>query len=183
MENINCSNCGMSHSDSLKYCKNCGYELPKVKQEIITESIHQPVQPKSKLSSKTIIGIVFGFATMFAVQHYFFPTSTYDKTMMAISSELNKSCPIMIDYETRLDNTIALPDNIFQYYYTLINTEKEKVDTTSMKNFLEPTITNFVKTNPEMKVQRDYKTTMVYYYKDKSGQYLFSISVTPDKYQ
>jgi hypothetical protein len=102
---------------------------------------------------------------------------------MEIASELNKTCPVMVDAETRLDNTVALPDNVFQYNYTLVNMEKSSVDTMAIKNFLVPTVKNFVKTNPQMKYQRDHKTTLNYYYKDRVGLYLFLISITPDQYE
>ena len=41
--------------------------------------------------------------------------------MMAAASEINKTCPIMVDQYTQLDNALALPDNSFQYNYTLID--------------------------------------------------------------
>ena len=88
----------------------------------------------------------------------------------------------MIDSETRLDNAISLPNNVFQYNYTLINMLKKNIDIKSIKNQLEPSVINFVKTNPDMEIQRNNKTTINYYYKDKSGVYLFTISVSPDKY-
>lgn len=134
-----------------------------------------------------------GFAVVFAIFSVIgqyggkaiselFNFNSYDKVMMEVASELNKSCPIMVDSETRLDNTIALPDNVFQYFYTLVNMTKETTDFEFMKTQLEPTIINFVKTNPEMKFQRDHKTTVKYSYKDKNGIFLFTISVTPDMY-
>jgi hypothetical protein len=52
-----------------------------------------------------------------------------------------------------------------------------------LKEYLEPNITNFVRTNPDMKFQRDNKVTINYYYKDKDGNYLFTISVTPGQYE
>jgi hypothetical protein len=39
---------------------------------------------------------------------------------MAAANELNKSCLMMVDQDTRLDNAVALPENVFQYNYTLI---------------------------------------------------------------
>ena len=89
----------------------------------------------------------------------------------------------MIDAETRLDNAIALPGNVFQYNYTLIHIEKATADPEEMRNLIGPTIINYVKTNPQMKPQRDLKTTINYYYKDKAGLFLLMISVTPDKYE
>ena len=183
MEKIKCTNCGTDNLSNSKYCSRCGFELPKVKTEIINETIQPTNQNKKRLSIKGMIGVALGVGTMIAVQQFFFKAPSYDKAMMQIASELNKTCPIMVDAETRLDNTIALPDNIFQYNYTLVNIDKASTDTADMKNYLIPTVTNFVKTNPQMKIQRDHKTTINYYYKDKSGQYLFIVSVTPDKYE
>jgi len=102
---------------------------------------------------------------------------------MKTASEINKSCPMMIDSDTRLDNAISLPSNIFQYNYTLVNMEKETIDIDMLKGYLEPNITNFVRTNPDMKFQREKKVTVNYYYKDKNGNYLFKISVTPEQYE
>lgn len=107
----------------------------------------------------------------------------YEKVLMEMANELNKNCPLMIDAETRLDNTIALPNNIFQYNYSLINIDKESVNIDEAKNFLEQQIINTAKTNPDMKVFRDNKTTLRYSYKDKSGIFILTIEVTPDKYQ
>ncbi len=181
MEKIICPGCGASNLNNSKYCSRCGYELPKVKEELLTETVHLP--NKNKLTGKAVIGIVVGIVAMFAVQQIFFKSAPYDKAMMEIASELNKSCPIMIDAETRLDNTIALPENTFQYNYTLVNIDQASPDTSSMKSMLEPIITNYVRTNPQMKYQRDHKTTIVYSYRSNSGQYLFGITITPDKYE
>ena len=183
MENVICNNCGKSNPTTNRYCNNCGFELPKVQAEVKTESLQQPITSKKKFNLKGIIGIIIGVGTFFAIQHFFFGVPSYDKAMMQVASELNKTCPVMIDKETRFDNAIALPENIFQYNYTLVNMEMALTDTLAMKSVLEPNIVNFVKTNPQMKVQRDYKTTVNYYYKDKNGIFLFLISVTPDKYE
>jgi hypothetical protein len=51
-----------------------------------------------------------------------------------------------------------------------------------MENNLRPILINGVKTNPDMKINRDNNTTMGYYYKDKNGEFLFKILVTPDLY-
>ena len=127
--------------------------------------------------------MVVGFGVMFAIQQFYFKTPSYNKVMMEIASELNKTCPFMVDRETRFDNAIALPENIFQYNYSLVNAEKASVNSDEIRSHLEPNLINFVKTSPQMKIQREYKTTLNYYYKDKNGEYLFLISITPDKYK
>jgi hypothetical protein len=159
--------------------------LPK----IIIENTIDASQPSTNAGSidkmkniKNIVRVIAVFLLIFAVQKIFFKNYSIDKEMMAAASEINKSCPVMVDSETRLDNSIALPNNVFQYNYTLVNVEKGNVDTVSMKNYLEPNITNFVKSSPQMQYQRDNKCILNYCYKDKRGLYLFLITVTPDMY-
>ena len=102
---------------------------------------------------------------------------------MEIASELNKTCPLMVDSLTRLDNAVALPDRVFQYNYSLISGSKEYIDTEGLKAFLSPRIANDVKTNPGMKFVRDNKVTVNYSYKDLNGEFLFLITVKPEDYQ
>ncbi len=89
----------------------------------------------------------------------------------------------MIDQETQLDNTIALPDNSFQYNLTLINMEKADVDIKALEENIKPGILNSVRTNPDMKMMRDQDVTLMYDYKDKNKDYLFKLTITPDQYK
>ncbi len=108
---------------------------------------------------------------------------TFDKAMMTAASELNESCPMMVDQETRLDNAVALPDNVFQYNYTLVNFTKEELDLEEFTAHMEPQITNNVKTNPDLKIYRDNQVTMKYYYKDKNGVFVAQFAVTYEDYK
>lgn len=137
---------------------------------------------KKKKNIQTVVGLAVGAITMLLIQFYFFRAPSYEQVMMQAASEINKSCPMMVDQETRLDNTIALPENVFQYNYTLVNMEKAIIDVAQMENYLKPILINSVKTSPDMKVNRENKTTMGYHYRDKNGEFLFKILVTPDLY-
>ena len=143
-----CNECGSENADNLKYCRMCGYGLPKPQVTEIQNSVQKPIK---KMDYKKLIGIIVGaiafLVAYFLVQQLLFKTPTIDKVMMKTASEINESCPIMIDSETRLDNTIVLPSNVFQYNYTLVNMEKESTDIDMLKEYLEPNITNFVRTN------------------------------------
>lgn len=185
MEKVICSKCGADNPTKAKYCLNCGYELPRIQAEVIQSIEPQKVisgTEKKKIYIGVIVGIVFFSVSYFGVQQLFSKSASIDKNMMHVASEINKSCPIMVDSETRLDNSIAIPGEVFQYNYTLVNLEKSKADTASIKNYLEHNIINMVKSSPQMQYQRDHKWTLNYYYKDKDGQYLFLIRITPDKY-
>lgn len=141
-----------------------------------------PTTNKRKTTLGSVLGIVAFGLSYFAVQQIFFKPATFDKAMMAAAGELNKSCPIMVDQNTRLDNAVALPGNIFQYNYTLVNLSKSEVNIDTVKKYVEPGIINNVKTNPDLKTYRDNKVTMAYNYKDKNGLFVLKISVTPDLY-
>lgn len=137
---------------------------------------------KSKSLLGVIVGMVFFGISYFAVQQIFFQVPSFDKVMMNAASEINKTCPIMVDRETRLDNVIALPENTLQYNYTLINLTKDQVNIDELKEYIKPAIINNIKTNPDMKAYRENKTTMAYYYKDKNGISLFKLTVTAEDY-
>lgn len=181
-----CNRCESDNTKNARYCCGCGYELPKQ----VVEEVQNTLEIKKK-SKKKLIGLIAGiitfiltfFAAYFLVQQLFNKTPSFDKELMKVASEINKTCPIMIDSETRLDNIITVPPKVFQYNYTLINIEKVDIDTLTLKNYLEPNITNFVRTSPQMKYQRDNKVTINYSYKDKEGNYLFMVSVTPEQYE
>jgi hypothetical protein len=181
-----CDKCGADNANNAKYCKSCGYKLPMP----IVEEIPQPVvKPIKQRDDKKIVGKIIGAVVTFvmiyfAVQLLFFRTPFFSKTLMETANEINKVCPIMIDSETRLENTMALPKKVFQYNYTLINVYKEDInDIAAVEESLEQKITNFVRTSPDTKIYRDNNVTMKFCYSDRAGTYLFTITVTPDQYK
>jgi hypothetical protein len=105
-----------------------------------------------------------------------------DSMLKQAASEASKSCPMNIDKDTRLDNVAALPDSKFQYSYTLVNYVKDSINVDEFQKALQPSILNQVKTNPDLKVFRDNKVTMVYSYSDKNKVFVTSVSITPDMY-
>ena len=108
--------------------------------------------------------------------------TSFAKVMSQSSNELNKSCPMMVDKDTRLDNAIAIEDKTFQYNYTLINLNKSTLDIENFRSYMKPIIVNSVSSNPDLKIYRDNNVTMSYYYKDKNGEFLTKIEVTPELY-
>ncbi|WP_424962200.1 hypothetical protein [Ekhidna sp.] len=138
------------------------------------------------MNKKNIVGIVFG--TIIAgivgiyVQDLFGGQQSFDKVMMQMASELNKTCPIMVDSETRLENSVTLPDNKFQYNYSLVNYTIEELDLEQLRSNIEPGIITNIRTNPDLKFFRENQITMIYSYKDKNEVHLFKIEVTPDLY-
>lgn len=210
---LKCAKCGYFNevkTEYLVFCSNCHKKLDPNYSDWIrinpdksfddftqkfctTEIIEIPVKKVNSGTPrrmKLLIGFAITFAIFYAIGQFggekivrFIKGATYDKALMQSASEINKTCPIMVDASTRLDNTIALPGNVFQYNYTLVSMVKNSVNITELKKYLEPRITNLVKSSPEMKSMRDNKTIIKYSYKDKTGMYLFDISVKPEQYQ
>ena len=186
MDKLLCNKCGSENRTNSKYCSQCGFELPRT--NLLNEVVHSSDAKKEGRNKKnqllgSVVGIVITGLTYFAVQQIFFKAPSFDKMMMMEASEFNKTCPIMIDQLTRLDNAIAMPNKTFQYNYTLIGIDKSQVIIDTLKKYLEPGILNNVKTNPDLEKQREHNTTMVYYYKDEHGEFVHKYIVTPDMYE
>jgi hypothetical protein len=210
---LKCTNCGHYNelkTEYITFCTNCNKILPDNFQDwkkrnpekslndfknlVCIANKETPIQKKNKskwpMSAKVGIGFAIFFAVFYAIGQIggeylssLLRGPVYEKQIMEIASELNKNCPIMVDNATRLDNATPLPDKIFQYNYTIISMVKDSINIDQLKNNLEPSIINFVKSNPEMKMVRDNKYTINYSYRDKNGVFLFTISVTPEVYK
>jgi hypothetical protein len=139
-------------------------------------------QEERKKKIRSWISVIVGIIALVLIQHFLFAPPGFDKDLAKSASEANKVCPMFVDKDTRLDNTVALPGLVIQYNYTLVNYVKDSLDIESLKKGMEPLILNSIKTNPEMKSHRDHKVTMNYSYHDKNKVFLFLISITPDMY-
>ncbi len=183
MESLQCNKCGADNKLSSRYCSQCGYELPGINAETqVSESNDDVHKLRRNKRLGSIIGVIVFVFVSFAIQQIFFKSPSFDKILVNTASEINKTCPLQVDQYTRLDNTVALPNNTFQYNYTLINTSKSEVNIDTVKKYIEPDIINNVKTSPDLKLFRDNHTTMVYNYRDKNGEFVHKIVITPEMY-
>lgn len=183
MEKVKCPKCEEYNSPNSKYCSYCGFEISKTETE--AKNIVEHTNPKTNIDKKKIIGIVVGVITFFFIfyftQQLFSPS--FDKQMVKMTSEWNKNCPMMVDQYTRWDNSLALPNKILQYNYTLIDIERSEVNLDTVRKYIEPGIINNIRTNPDLKSFRDNNITFQYNYRDKNGEFVWMLKVTPDKYE
>jgi hypothetical protein len=142
------------------------------------------ITSKMKKNISTIFGWLLGIAIIVLATYYLNPKpkNSIDSLLVNVAKEINKSCPMQLDKITTLTNTIALPDKVLRYNYSL-NLDKDSIDINEMIRNTEPKIINGVKTNPDMKKFRDDNVTLSYNYADRKGIFLFKIDVTPDKYK
>ena len=184
MSNI-CTNCDTENNLDAKFCKSCGHSLPKqtpLEEVVQTKTDEKVIKKKSNIAA--VIGSVVGFFAMyFLVQSFFNNDNSVDKEMKTVADEINKMCPVQVDEETVLENTMAAPGKIFQYNYKLINLEKSEIQIDTFRKYVYPGILENIKTNPSMEPQRKMEVTLRYYYKDKNGAFVDEYVVKPNDYK
>ena len=103
----------------------------------------------------------------------------FDQALVTVADQTNQTLPMMVDKETRLDATMAGTGKQFIYTYTLVNYLKGEIDTAYLRKSLEPSIFGNYRSNPQMKLFRDEHVELHYQYKDKRGEFLLEIVVSP----
>ena len=125
--------------------------------------------------------LVVGVVLFLAVQKIFFNHPSSDKEVKKFVKGMNKTCPTMIDPETRLDKVLAFPDNNLQFNYTLVNMLKDSLPIPRLKSYMEPVIIDKIKKSGTLRKLIDKKLTWIYSYNDKNGDFIFKITYTPDQ--
>jgi hypothetical protein len=115
------------------------------------------------------------------VQKVFFNHPSSDKEVKDFVKGLNKTCPTMIDKETRLDKVITFPDNNLQFNYTLVNQVKDSLPIPRLKSYMEPVIIEKIKNSGTLRKLIGKKLTWIYSYNDKNGDFIFKVTYTPDQ--
>lgn len=184
MEKIKCTHCQEDNTPNAKYCMHCGYELTKSQNEVLTPSDEN--KTNNKMPAKRWFAIAVGvvaFITMyFLAQSIFQSVFSFDKAMMKAASEINEICPMMVDADTRLDNAVAMPNNSFQYNYTLVNLLGSDINIEEFRTYMLPQLINNIKTNPDLSAFRKNRVTMIYAYKDKLGEHVTRFAISPEEY-
>ena len=110
-------------------------------------------------------------------------TDDFQSVLTITSQKINDMCPIVVDKDTRLDNTVVLSNKKIQYNYTMINHLAEDFDADYLDIEFVPNLINQVKTNPGLELFRENDVTFSYYYQDKKGKFILNTIITPDMYK
>jgi hypothetical protein len=132
---------------------------------------------------RIILGIIiFAFiSVVFKIALNKTPTSLNDDLIKA-ANEINSHAPVILDSTTRFDRVDALSNNVFQYNYTLLTLEKSEVDTIQLKSSARQSMIKQTKDNPKSSVFRDNGIVIQAKYFDKKGDYVTTVSVSPNEY-
>lgn len=185
-----CNHCRAENSDKVKYCTSCGYELPREEPKVEPQKVeYRQEAPSGRNLRAIIVGAVVGIALVVAANYGSY--SLYKEKQAEVKrmdlvegvSHINRQCPVMVDYATRLDNVKVEGDNEIHYNYTLVNLDKESMDMDALKEQMKASLLSVIQTNIEMKPFRDMEVIFSHNYKEQDGKELFSIVITPQEYK
>ena len=103
-----------------------------------------------------------------------------DEFLIHGAKVVNSQSPRMVDENIRGDGAIALPNNTFQYNFSILNIQKGV--TPGIENYkktLEASLKYKSQTNPALIEWAERGTTIIYNYNDKDGNFLFKITISP----
>ena len=123
-----------------------------------------------------VIGISVGVSIFIHLQR----SNSVEEKLVQTSKNLNARLPLNVDSDTRWDTTVPGPGRCLTYCYTLINVSKSEIDPGEVTAKIKPKLLLYYRTNPDMKLFRDNRVTVHYLFKDKLGETVTSIEVTPD---
>jgi hypothetical protein len=130
-----------------------------------------------------IVGIIAAVALIAViVQKIFFNNNSVDKDVADFVKVMNKTCPDMIDPETRLDKVLATSDKNLQFNYTLIHLIKDSIPIMSMKRYMEPVILDKIKNSSALRRFLKKDLTWIYSYSDRNGEFVFKVTYTPEMF-
>jgi hypothetical protein len=127
--------------------------------------------------------IPFCVVVLILVYIKFIKASSPDIEVLMLAEEMDSHCPVMIDFETRLDKVNALADNTLHFNCSFIYSIKDSLSVDKLKNNLEPIILNNIKRSPILSKYLDKNLTWIYSYYDKRGDFIFKLTYTPDQFK
>ena len=127
------------------------------------------------IAVSAVVGAIVGSAAVKAISGRG-DTVTIESALMKAADEINRNLPMMVDANTRLDATTALPDNKFMYSYTVVGVDElPAVDVFTQQ--VRPGLVNLYRTSTDMSQMRNAKTTLIYAYHRKDGTEYAKIEV------
>jgi hypothetical protein len=126
---------------------------------------------------KKVFSVGIMVVSFFAV--YWFVSSSFhhpsvESELEKTTDKINKRCPIMVDPNTRLDNTETMEKNII-YNYTIIGIRDE--DFLRAKDTIRDRVINIARSTRDTKKLLDLGITLRYVYKNENGMELLQFDV------
>ncbi len=100
-----------------------------------------------------------------------------NEELTSIANELNKSTPMMVDKETRLDNVMGF-ENTLTYYYTLVNYSSQTINSDFGDN-MDRILTNKVCSSPDVAIFFKKGVALGFYYNGNDDRFISKVVLTP----
>lgn len=127
------------------------------------------------------LGLFFGTVLLTACKEKEIPVEM--NPVERLASRINFKCPFMVDVDTRMDSVYIWPDSTFQYSYTLVNQDKANIDIRGLTAFIGSQLMETVRTSSTMQLHREHELRLVFYYRDRNGEFVTQITIEPEDYQ
>jgi hypothetical protein len=128
-----------------------------------------------------LVGLIAGYAVVTSMREVGSEKSRkaeYSSGLSRAAETMNQKLPRMLDSDTRLDK-VSADSGRMNYFICLPNQAKAELDLPVLQEKLRRNIVANYKTNSAMVLERWNNAVLIYQYKDKNGELLFEISVSP----
>lgn len=105
---------------------------------------------------------------------------TIESLLLEIAYKLNEQTPIMVDSETRLDLITSIGKQM-QYKYTMVNSDKNNIDSNQFKNKMRTMLTKNQCSNKNILLFLNNGVSYQYTYFDKNGLLISVVKISIDK--
>lgn len=105
------------------------------------------------------------------------------KTLSEMAINLNESAPVMLDHFTRFDSAAVTTDNLFQYNYTVLNTQNADSLINVVEGSLKENIKQEFNTNPQLFFFKENNVSIEYVYNDENKQVIRRIQIDSSNYK
>ena len=140
-----------------------------------------------KMKKLNILGFALISTTLFLLVQCTSTSNNSDKKLnhqlTEMADNLNLSTPTVLDQHTRFDSATVTPENIFQYYYTIVYAEDPAELLRNQKQDLINNIKNAFLTDRSLQVFKDNEVTIQYIYKDTTQNIIDVITIDPETYE
>ncbi len=100
-----------------------------------------------------------------------------------MANNLNESTPVVLDPHTRFDSVGVTPDNIFQYYYTLVNIDNPKELLKEQKEEIIKNMGLAFKADKSLQIFTKNNVTLQYIYSDTTKAVIDIITIESGKHK
>lgn len=102
-----------------------------------------------------------------------------DETLVRMSEKMNRSMPVAVDGDTRLDKISAEPGQQIAYHYTMLNLRSKDVNTSNFYKNFRPALQKRVCGSDELKMFFRNRITVAYAYRGKDGEDIGKLAFSP----